>query len=347
MENLHSYAPMLELLDRPAFLVDGGIIVLANRAARQKMISTGDPITKYLAQDLQAYQDFRGGCLYLRLQIEGIHCDACLTDLESIQLFALDENTEPQLKALSLAAQQLRASMNNIFITAEQMADRQYSGKITRSLNQMHRTLCNMSDAVLYQTQQAVQTESTNLNSLFSEIVEKAATLVKSTGCRIHFTALPQDIYGMADRQLLERAVLNLISNAVKFSHKDSAVEIKLASKGTMLSFTVRDSGEGIPSQIRQNVFTRYLRNPGIEDSRFGMGLGLTLVRAAAAAHGGTVLIDCPEGGGTRVTMTLSLAPRETDQLRSPVSLPVIDYAGGHDHALLELSDVLPHNVYK
>lgn len=347
MENIHSYAPLLELLDRPAFLVDDGIICLANRAARQKMISAGDPIEKYLSQDLQAYKDFRSGCLYLQLHIEGISCDASLADLEALQLFVLEEDTEPQLKALSLAAQQLRGTMNSIFITAEQMEDRQYASQITHSLNQMHRVLCNMADAVNYQTQPSLHMETTNLNIDISEIVEKAATLVQNTGIRLNYSSLPQDAYGLADRQMLERAILNLISNAVKFSPKDSAVEVKLVRKGNMLYFTVRDSGEGIPSQIRQNVFTRYLRSPGIEDSRYGMGLGLSLVRSAAAAHGGTVLIDHPEGSGTRVTMTLSLASQQTDQLRSPVSFPAIDYAGGHDHALLELSDVLPHNVYK
>lgn len=346
MENIHSFVQLLELLDRPAFLVENGTVTQVNRAARQKMITTGDPITKYLDQDLQAYADFHGGCLYLHICVEGIPCQTSLTELDGLQLFVMEEDTEPQLRALSLAAQQLRTPMNNIFLTAEQMDDRQFASQITQSLNQMHRVLCNMADAVQYYNQHAPHWESTDLNSFFSETVEKAATLVQAAGTQLNYTALPQEAVGMADRQMLERAILNLISNAVKFSGKGKSVDAKLVKKGNMLYFTIQDNGDGIPSDIQRSLFSRYLRTPGIEDSRHGIGLGLSLVRSAAATHGGTVLIDHPEGGGTRVTITLRLNREGSDLLRSPALFPVIDYAGGHDHALLELSDVLPSDIY-
>ena len=68
------------------------------------------------------------------------------------------------------------------------------------------------------------------------------------------------------------------------------------------------------------------------------------LVRSAAAAHGGAVLIDQPAGCGTRVTLTLALRKNEPGMLRSPVMR--VDYTGERDHALVELSDCLPAELY-
>ena len=66
---------------------------------------------------------------------------------------------------------------------------------------------------------------------------------------------------------------------------------------------------------------------------------------SAAAAHGGAVLIDQPEGWGTRVTLTIALRRETAEVLRSPIMR--IDYAGERDHALTELSDCLPVSLYK
>ena len=68
----------------------------------------------------------------------------------------------------------------------------------------------------------------------------------------------------------------------------------------------------------------------------------MVLIRAAAAAHGGTVLVRTGTDG-TRITLTFSLA-RATGELRSPVFR--VDYAGNRDHALVELSDILPPEAY-
>ena len=111
------------------------------------------------------------------------------------------------------------------------------------------------------------------------------------------------------------------------------------------MMFTVSDEGPGLPKNMSGNIFTRYLRQPGLEDSRMGMGLGMLFVCSTASIHGGTVLIRQPEGKGLSVAMTISDRPTEPDVVRSDIYR--LDYSGGQDHALLELSDALPSSLYK
>ena len=70
----------------------------------------------------------------------------------------------------------------------------------------------------------------------------------------------------------------------------------------------------------------------------------MVLVRTAAASHGGAVLIDQPDGGGARVTMTMAIRRNTSGTLRSPVLR--VDYTGEQDHALVELADCLPASLY-
>ena len=121
-------------------------------------------------------------------------------------------------------------------------------------------------------------------------------------------------------------------------------MEVKLTSNGKMARLTVEDHGDGIAHHVQGTLFHRYMREPAIEDSRFGLGLGMTLVRTAAALHGGTVLLE--QAGGTRVTMTMAIHKTAPQELRSPI-LRLGDYAGGRDLGLLEFSDSLPTDCYE
>ena len=95
---------------------------------------------------------------------------------------------------------------------------------------------------------------------------------------------------------------------------------------------------------IRSGIHSRYLRQPGIEDGRYGIGLGMVLIRAAALAHGGTVLMEHPADSGTRITMTLEIRQTSTGYMRSPILMP--DYGAERDHGLIEFSQFLPADLY-
>lgn len=343
---------LLEMIDRPAFIVRDGIITDYNELAKQRQIPLSKPITELLHSDLEAYRQYQGGILYLTLEIGWIRCGASVMRQKDGDIFLLDRDfDQAQLQALALAAQQLRVPLSNVMTVADclfpklqEEEQQEQAAQMRRALFQLMRQITNMADAERYTGLDDPALEKTELCSFFREIIEKADASLEETGISIHFVCPETPIFTVADRERLERAVYNLLSNAVKFSRPGTCVEAKLTKTGKMACLTIEDQGDGIAAHVQGSLFHRYLREPGIEDSRFGLGLGMTLVRSVAAVHGGTVLIDRPKG--TRVAMTIAIRKDAENTLRSP-RLRIGDYAGGRDLGLLEFSESLPLSAYE
>ncbi|HEX5331373.1 MAG TPA: sensor histidine kinase [Cellulomonas sp.] len=102
------------------------------------------------------------------------------------------------------------------------------------------------------------------------------------------------------DPAAMERAVLNVLDNAIKFSPPGSAVRIEL-DRGVL---TVSDSGPGIPTDEQELVFDRFWRSP---DARAmpGSGLGLAIVADVVSAHGGSVSAATAPTGGAVITLRI------------------------------------------
>lgn len=348
MEEKKDIFGMLELLQRPAFCVEDKRIVRVNSAARALPLDCGTDAGELLDTGREEYDSFAGGCLYLTLRIQPKSWGACVIRMGALDVFLLDSPSEdPQLRALALAAQELRRPLSGMMAAASRLspadeASAEQAAILNRGLYQLLRLVGNMSDACRLPA--SAQLEPRNIGEIINEVLEKAQTQLSQAGVAVAYAPLNEAVYGFADWALLERAILNLLSNAAKFSPTGGTITVQAARRGNMLRLSVEDTGPGIDPEQLGTAFSRYLRDSGIGDSRFGLGLGLHIVRCAASCHGGTVLIDQPHGSGTRVTMTISLRRPEGDTLRSPVVLP--DRTGGWDHGLVELSDCLPLRAY-
>ena len=346
---------MLELILRPAFCVHDGSIVFVNHQAQDRGIVTGSSMSDLLVTGQEEYAALQGGCLYLTMQVENSHFGASVTQADGFDVFILEpEEIQPELQALALAARELREPLSNMMIAADRllptldntddMAQKQ-AANLNRSLHHMLRLLDNMSDSARYAEERASRQEYRNISALMGEFFEKATTLVESAGITLHFTGCPEEIRSMVDVEKLRRAVFNLISNAVKFTPKGGHIEAKLTRHGNTIHLTIADNGRGIPQDQLRSLYFRYLRPSCVEDGRHGIGLGMVIVQAAAAAHGGTVLIEQPQEGGTKVTLTLSIRPQTDGNFRSPGL--TIDYSGGRDRGLIELADLLPASSFQ
>lgn len=355
MEQQNNIMGMLELILRPAFCVHNGSIVYANHQAQTQGIVPGTPISQLLLTGVEEYAALNGSCLYLTLCVENHKFGASVTQAEGFDVFILEpENVQPELQALALAARELREPLSNLMAAAGRLlptldADddtaQQQAANINRSLHHMLRLLGNMSDGARYAEEPASWMEYQNVCTLIGDIFEKAASLVEDAGITLHFTNYPDTVRSMVNVEKLERAIYNLISNAVKFTPKGGHIHAKLTRHGNTMHLTIADNGSGIPKDQFSSLYLRYLRPSRVEDSRYGIGLGMVMVQAAASAHGGTVLIEQPPEGGTRVTLTLAIRQQTDGNFRSPRLM--VDYTGERDHGLIELSDLLPVSSFQ
>lgn len=345
---------LLNLMHRSAFCVEHGVITNVNPAAAKYFLQPGMEIAPLLATGGDEYAEFSEGCLYLTLELEGLRFGTTVVRTGQADVFVLEETEDrSQLRTLALAAMELRAPLASAIaatdrvlpaVTADCPAEvHTYAAQLNRRLMQLQRMIGNMSDCIGYDHYSHRTMEYTQICSLFEEQLAKTAQALSHAGITLEYSTPAENVYTLCNPQKLERAVYNILSNAAKFSPPGSTIHAQLRKIGSRLIFSVTDQGTGIEDS--GDVFTRYLREPGLEDGLHGIGLGMALIRSAATLHGGAVLLDHPEGAGTRTSITIKITQSKATDVRSTVMR--IDYAGERDHCLLELSDVLPAELYR
>jgi len=108
----------------------------------------------------------------------------------------------------------------------------------------------------------------------------------------------------LGDRQLLTRAIVNLIGNAIKYSEDDMVITCSVAAAADQLSILIADQGTGMTPEQLAGLFGRFQQGP-----REGVGLGLALVQMVVQRHGGDIVCESEPGQGTTFTITLPALP--------------------------------------
>lgn len=352
MDGLSQLNTMLQRIQAPAFRVEKGVITHVNQAASAHLIEVGQAFAPMILSGGPEYEDFSAGELYVTLTLAGISIGAHISSLENGDLVILEQTSEsPELQAMALAAKMLRKPLDGILNLASQILPaavdenpelKSQADQMNRRIYQMMRLINNMSDTAGYAQAQMHRMETVEICSFLKEIMEKAVSMTTENNISIAYEIPNAPIFTLADPEQLERAVYNLLSNAIKSATPGTTVRMKLVRKNTRLYISICNSHRDFGSQ--SSIFNRYLRNPAqVEDPKNGLGLGMTIVCSTAMVHGGAVLVDKTEDG-TRITMTLQIRTKASNQVLSPILR--FDYAGEHDHCLVELADVLPAEHY-
>ncbi len=348
MEEQKDLFDLLEMMVQPVFCVKEGHILSLNSAARKLFLNEGEPVEPLLKTGAEEYRSMTEGCLYLTLVIGGQSFPASVRRMKDLDIFEIDTE-DAGLQSLTLASSQLRKPLGAALSQASQLLDNEENpevraqlAQLNRNLYRMLRMLGNMSDAD--PTASHTPMETVNAGAFLGELFEKAQTLAQRSGRQLRYQGLQETVFCLLNRDQLERAVLNILSNAMKYTPKDGTIDATLTRRGRMLVLTVQDSGSGISQEIMGSLFRRHLRKPGIEDGRNGLGLGIRLIHAAAIHHGGTLLVTQGEAAGTKVVMTMAIRQKQDYSFRSPVF--TMDYTGGFDHSLVELSEILDAGLY-
>ncbi len=140
-----------------------------------------------------------------------------------------------------------------------------------------------------------IHKENVNISELISESISKAFTQAQQK--RIKANIQP-DVFLTTDKAIFPSIIINLVENALKYSPADSTIQVNL-SKGEKITFSVADTGSGIPDSEKEKVFKKFYRS-GNEETRSskGTGLGLFIVKKTVEMHGGEITLgnNTPSG---------------------------------------------------
>lgn len=339
----------LELCREPAVTVTEGKLELVNPAAARAFpfLRAGQSIAPLLPREALeglpeeavclvelagvSYSLRRVGagertCLMFRSEEEpsarGFLSDGALNGLLSAQcnlelaLRRLDDGTEPPGEAETLRA------------------------VLRRSASSLRRQLENLRLAVAFQEQTVFyQPRTLELVRPCRELADGVRDAMEDRGVELEFSAEAPSILLDADPALVERLLLNLLSNAYAHTPAGGRVRLRLAQAEDRVLLTVSDNGEGIPSHVLSEVFRRYASRAGAEDlsPAASGGLGLYIASGIARLHGGVLVIESRSGEGTTVRVSL---PRQTNvsSLES-ASVPALPLA---DAIRTEFAQLLP-----
>lgn len=263
---------------------------------------------------------------------------------------AVEENKEQMLhEILASVARQMRLPLNNIglasqWLLAEDAGEREQRSAaiLQQSYYRMMRLADQLSAAGLLEGAAALRKANVAVDRWLEERCAGAEGLFRERDVALSWRCdLTGHIVGL-DEEQMDRLLWNLLSNALKFTPAGGAVTVAIRRAGAQLLLTVSDTGCGISEERMDTVFDRWHHGFAPDPAQYGVGLGLPLCRAIAEAHGGRLMLDSREGEGTTVTVALPDRRAEVGGLRQTAG----DYAGGHNRALLALSDALPFTAF-
>jgi two-component system sensor histidine kinase KdpD len=104
------------------------------------------------------------------------------------------------------------------------------------------------------------------------------------------------------DASQLQRVIVNLLENALKFSPPDAPVHVDVSATPRIVRIAVRDSGPGVPDEEAERIFEPFYRSPSRSETP-GSGLGLAIARGLAEANGCRLVVARPDDGGSRFTL--------------------------------------------
>ena len=153
-----------------------------------------------------------------------------------------------------------------------------------------------------------------------AQLAEHAVALIQAATDRHAISLRAVPVEAEVDPLRVEQVLINLLDNAVKFSPSGGPIEVTVrALDEDAAEIAVRDHGVGIPAEHRERVFERY-HQAHADAHLSGMGLGLFVAREIVELHGGSMRVEAPPDGGTRIRLRLPVRPPEPGAADGPES---------------------------
>ncbi|HYH00775.1 MAG TPA: ATP-binding protein [Terriglobales bacterium] len=220
-----------------------------------------------------------------------------------------------QKQLISDMSHELRSPLARLTVAlglARQRAGSEASGQLDRiereseRLNDMIGKLLTL--ARLDSASAPTEVADVNLADLVREVVEDAHFEAQEHNCKVALVS-QNACTVKGNPELLQRAIENVVRNAIHYTSENTVVEVSLACDSSTANITVRDHGPGVPEQELPKLFRPFHRVAGArERSTGGTGLGLAITERAVRVHGGTIRARNAEGEGLVVEMRIPAA---------------------------------------
>jgi signal transduction histidine kinase len=220
---------------------------------------------------------------------------------------------------VSNVSHELKTPLTSIRMFSELLAEgrvnepekqRSYLNIITAETARLTRLINNVLDfARMERGEKSYNLAACDLTALTREAVEAFRPHLESNGFRFETVLLDQPVPVRADRDAVSQVIVNLLSNAEKYGNGTKEIRLELERSGAFAELRVLDRGSGVPRGCEEKIFEKFFRaNDSLTNNIPGSGLGLTLARQIARAHGGDVTYSPRDGGGSCFMLRLLIS---------------------------------------
>lgn len=153
-----------------------------------------------------------------------------------------------------------------------------------------------------------------NIVEVVEEIVQSISGYINGKGINVIFDTNVEEKVIACDPEKIERIILNLISNAIKFTNLDGMIFVNLTDKGDIVEISVKDTGIGMDKKHLNNIFKRFHQvDKSLSRNAEGSGIGLSLVKSLVELHGGKISVESNLGEGSTFNVELPSRTIEDD----------------------------------
>lgn len=236
--------------------------------------------------------------------------------INCIDVTKLKETEQSRRELLAFLSHDLRSPLASLIATSDLAKIRpeyRESENFVKSIKDNAKRALQLADDFLA----LVRAESINTESFepvnFTNVVIESVNSIESSARTKQINIEKhvdedQRVFVNGDQSILERVVINLISNAIKYSPAGRAVEVGMNIDDNLLYFWVKDNGYGIREQDQEKIFQRFETiNHSKNSEAAGTGLGLTFVKSSVERHSGQITVESEKGKGSCFRITLPL----------------------------------------
>lgn len=245
---------------------------------------------------------------------------------------------------------QLRGPLGNLYMAFSRIATPERRAEdaeldhnaalVQQSFYRLLRLAGNLTYATRLLENTPLPRQNLDLAAVAEDVCYECRPLVELTGRRLTFRAEDGPILIALHRESVQRILLHLLSNALKFAPQGSEIVVHCRRSTTQALLTVQDQGPGIPEEKLSRLLEPQPLPTQPEGAPHGLGIGLPLARALADSMDGRLLLENTPAG---TAATLALPLRQTACIARDISF---SYTGGFSAALTELSDALPPEAF-